>query len=169
MQSVLSEGNLARSPSETVKAVVKGLAELYASCPGLHRLLAIEGLRVTKAERVYAFDMRVVGNHPPLPRGDGRADSPQERRRRGLRRVPVGARDHARESARAPARPRGGRSHRRDRGSRPPVSRRRPGAGGGTVTARPRPSRSAAPASGSGTCPGWCTRLVARRPCGSKL
>jgi AcrR family transcriptional regulator len=61
MQSVLSDGNLTRSPKETVKAVVMGLAELYASCPGLHRLLAIEGLRVTKAERVYAFDMRVVG------------------------------------------------------------------------------------------------------------
>jgi AcrR family transcriptional regulator len=61
MRSVLSDGNLTRTPSETVKAVVKGLAELYASCPGLHRLLAIEGLRVTKAERVYAFDMRVVG------------------------------------------------------------------------------------------------------------
>ena len=61
MQSVLSEGNLARSPRETVTAVVKGLAALYASCPGLHRLLAIEGLRVTKTERVYAFDTRVVG------------------------------------------------------------------------------------------------------------
>ena len=61
MQSVLSDGNLARSPGDTVRAVVKGLAELYASCPGLHRLLAIEGLRVTKAERVYAFDVRVVG------------------------------------------------------------------------------------------------------------
>lgn len=61
LRNVLSDGNLARSPSETVKAVVKGLAEMYASCPGLHRLLAIEGLRVTKAERVYAFDMRVVG------------------------------------------------------------------------------------------------------------
>jgi len=61
MQSVLSDGNLARSPRETVTAVVKGLAELYASRPGLHRLLAIEGLRMAKAERVYAFDTRVVG------------------------------------------------------------------------------------------------------------
>jgi AcrR family transcriptional regulator len=61
MQSVLSDGNLARAPRETVAIVVRGLAELYASCPGLHRLLAIEGLRVAKAERVYAFDMRVVG------------------------------------------------------------------------------------------------------------
>jgi AcrR family transcriptional regulator len=60
MQSVLSEGNLERSPRETVTAVVRGLAGLYAACPGLHRLLAIEGLRVAKAERVYAFDMRVI-------------------------------------------------------------------------------------------------------------
>ncbi len=60
MQSVLSEGNLARSPRETVTAVVRGLAEVYASCPGLHRLLAIEGLRVAEAERVYAFDTRIV-------------------------------------------------------------------------------------------------------------
>jgi AcrR family transcriptional regulator len=61
MQGVLSEGNLERAPRETVSAVVKGLAALYASCPGLHRLLAIEGLRVAKTERVYAFDMRVIG------------------------------------------------------------------------------------------------------------
>jgi AcrR family transcriptional regulator len=60
MQSVLSEGNLARSPRETVTAVVRGLAQLYASCPGLHRLLAIEGLRVAEAARVYAFDTRIV-------------------------------------------------------------------------------------------------------------
>jgi AcrR family transcriptional regulator len=60
MRSVLSEGNLARSPRETVTAVVRGLAELYASCPALHRLLAIEGLRVAEAERVYAFDTRIV-------------------------------------------------------------------------------------------------------------
>lgn len=61
MQSVLSDGNLERTPRETVTAVVRGLAEHYASCPGLHRLLAIEGLRVTEAERVYAFDTRIVG------------------------------------------------------------------------------------------------------------
>ncbi|HEX4447311.1 MAG TPA: TetR/AcrR family transcriptional regulator [Polyangiaceae bacterium] len=61
MQSVLSDGNLERAPRETVTAVVKGLAAIYASRPGLHRLLAIEGLRVAKAERVHAFDMRVVG------------------------------------------------------------------------------------------------------------
>jgi AcrR family transcriptional regulator len=61
MQSLLSDGNLERAPRETVTAVVKGLAAIYASRPGLHRLLAIEGLRVAKAERVHAFDMRIVG------------------------------------------------------------------------------------------------------------
>jgi AcrR family transcriptional regulator len=60
LRGVLSEGNLERSPRETVAAVVRGLAQLYAARPGLHRLLAIEGLRVAEAERVYAFDMRVV-------------------------------------------------------------------------------------------------------------
>ncbi len=60
MQGVLSDGNLERTPRETVTAVVRGLAGLYRACPALHRLLAIEGLRVAKAERVYAFDMRVV-------------------------------------------------------------------------------------------------------------
>jgi AcrR family transcriptional regulator len=60
MQGVLSEGNLVRSPRETVTAVVRGLAALYAACPGLHRMLAIEGLRVAKAERVYAFDLRII-------------------------------------------------------------------------------------------------------------
>jgi AcrR family transcriptional regulator len=60
MQNILSDGNLERAPRETVVAVVRGLAGLYASCPGLHRVLAIEGLRVAKAERVYAFDMRVI-------------------------------------------------------------------------------------------------------------
>jgi AcrR family transcriptional regulator len=60
MQTVLSEGNLERAPRETVTAVVRGLATLYSACPGLHRLLAIEGLRVARAERVYAFDMRVI-------------------------------------------------------------------------------------------------------------
>jgi AcrR family transcriptional regulator len=61
MESVLSSGNLERSPRETVTAVIKGLAATYAACPGLHRMLAIEGLRVAKAERVYAFDLRVIG------------------------------------------------------------------------------------------------------------
>jgi Tetracyclin repressor-like, C-terminal domain len=41
--------------------VVKGLMSLYSKSPGLHRVLAIEGLRVAKAaDRVHAFDVRVV-------------------------------------------------------------------------------------------------------------
>jgi AcrR family transcriptional regulator len=42
-------------------AVVEGLLLLYASAPGLHRVLVVEGLRVTPAARVQAFDMRVIG------------------------------------------------------------------------------------------------------------
>jgi AcrR family transcriptional regulator len=61
MQVILAEGNLARTPRETVTAVVRGLAQLYSGSPGLHRVLAIEGLRVAAAERVHAFDLRVVG------------------------------------------------------------------------------------------------------------
>ena len=61
MQDVLAEGNLERRPRETVTAVVRGLAKLYAVSPGLHRTLAIEGLRVAMADQVHAFDLRVIG------------------------------------------------------------------------------------------------------------
>ena len=40
--------------------MIEGLLALYASAPGLHRVLALEGLRVTPTDRVQAFDMRVV-------------------------------------------------------------------------------------------------------------
>jgi AcrR family transcriptional regulator len=60
MQRLLADGNLAQSPEQTVAAVVRGLWELYRVCPGLHRVLAIEGLRVAKADRVHAFDLRVI-------------------------------------------------------------------------------------------------------------
>ncbi|MDP9002188.1 MAG: TetR/AcrR family transcriptional regulator, partial [Myxococcota bacterium] len=60
MQEVLADGNLAQSPRETVTAVVLGLARLYGSSPALHRVLAIEGLRVARADRVHAFDARVI-------------------------------------------------------------------------------------------------------------
>jgi AcrR family transcriptional regulator len=60
MQEVLAEGNLARTPRETVTAVVRGLASFYTAAPGLHRVLTIEGLRVAAAERVHAFDQRVI-------------------------------------------------------------------------------------------------------------
>jgi len=46
---------------EVAREVIRGLLSLYAEAPGLHRVLALEGLRVTPAHRVHAFDMRVIG------------------------------------------------------------------------------------------------------------
>jgi len=60
MLTVFAEGNLDQAPVETISAALRGLAHLYAQSPGLHRVLAIEGLRVAKAERVQAFDRRVI-------------------------------------------------------------------------------------------------------------
>lgn len=60
LEQVLVASNLRRKPRETVSAIVEGLMALYAKSPGLHRVLAIEGLRVVKADRVHAFDLRVV-------------------------------------------------------------------------------------------------------------
>jgi len=60
MGAVLSNDNLSKNPHETVTAVVRGLGELYAACPALHRVLLIEGLRVIEPARVEAFDLRVV-------------------------------------------------------------------------------------------------------------
>jgi AcrR family transcriptional regulator len=60
MQRVLADGNLDQAPERTVTAALRGLAELYMTSPGLHRVLAIEGLRVAKAEHVHAFDLRVI-------------------------------------------------------------------------------------------------------------
>lgn len=60
MQTVFAAGNLDKSPLETVTAALRGVAQLYAQSPGLHRVLTIEGLRVAKAERVHAFDRRII-------------------------------------------------------------------------------------------------------------
>ncbi len=60
MQNVLSVGNLAKSPRETITAAVQGMGELYVACPGVHRVLAMEGLRTTKADRLHSFDLRVI-------------------------------------------------------------------------------------------------------------
>jgi AcrR family transcriptional regulator len=60
LQDVLANANLAKNPRETVSSVVQGLASLYRASPGLHRVLAIEGLRVAKADRVHDFDSRVL-------------------------------------------------------------------------------------------------------------
>jgi len=60
MSDVLSSDNLGEAPRETVAKVVRGLATLYGAAPGLHRVLAIEGLMVASADRVHAFDLRVI-------------------------------------------------------------------------------------------------------------
>jgi AcrR family transcriptional regulator len=43
------------------RSVIEELFRLYRAAPALHRVLAVEGLRVTPAERVQAFDARIVG------------------------------------------------------------------------------------------------------------
>lgn len=59
MQRVLSDGAPA-SERELARAVVEQLLGLYRAAPALHRVLAVEGLRVTPTERVQAFDRRIV-------------------------------------------------------------------------------------------------------------
>src|SRR3954465_12547194 len=51
VQELLADGNLAQTPEQTVTAVVRGLAQLYRACPGLHRVLRIEALRVAQPAR----------------------------------------------------------------------------------------------------------------------
>jgi AcrR family transcriptional regulator len=58
MLRVLAER--AGTPSQIARRVIEGLLELYAACPALHRLLVVEGLRVTPTDRVQAFDLRMV-------------------------------------------------------------------------------------------------------------
>lgn len=60
MEDVLSSENLGTAPRDTVEKVVRSLARLYEASPGLHRVLAIEGLRAAAAGRVEAFDVRVI-------------------------------------------------------------------------------------------------------------
>jgi AcrR family transcriptional regulator len=60
METALADRNLGKTPVDVVSSVVKGLMSLYSKSPGLHRVLAIEGLRVAKAERVHAFDVRII-------------------------------------------------------------------------------------------------------------
>ena len=59
MQRVLTS-NSHGAGRDVARAVISGLLQLYAEAPGLHRVLALEGLRVTPTDRVHAFDMRVV-------------------------------------------------------------------------------------------------------------
>lgn len=60
MSRVLTRGAYAND-REVARAVVHGLLELHGAAPTLHRLLVVEGLRVTPTERVQAFDMRIIG------------------------------------------------------------------------------------------------------------
>ena len=60
MQNVLANPDGA-SHRTIARSVVEGLLGLYRAAPALHRVLAVEGLRVTPAERVQAFDARIVG------------------------------------------------------------------------------------------------------------
>lgn len=48
------------SERELARAVVSGLLSLYRAAPGLHRILAIEGLRIAPTEHVQAYDHRIV-------------------------------------------------------------------------------------------------------------
>ena len=59
-QEILSEGNQLSSPREVVEQCVKGMLSLHTGHPGVHRVLAMEGLRTTKADRLQSFDMRVI-------------------------------------------------------------------------------------------------------------
>lgn len=59
MNRVLARGAY-QSDREVARAVIEGLLELHGAAPALHRLLVVEGLRVTPTERVQAFDMRII-------------------------------------------------------------------------------------------------------------
>jgi AcrR family transcriptional regulator len=59
MGRVLARGAYA-TDREVARAVIEGLLELHGAAPTLHRLLVVEGLRVTPTERVQAFDMRII-------------------------------------------------------------------------------------------------------------
>ena len=59
MQRVLAQGAYA-SDRQAARAVVEGLLELHSAAPALHRLLVVEGLRVTPTARVQAFDLRII-------------------------------------------------------------------------------------------------------------
>ena len=59
MGRILARGAYA-SDREVARAVIHGLLELHGAAPTLHRLLVVEGLRVTDTARVQAFDMRII-------------------------------------------------------------------------------------------------------------
>jgi AcrR family transcriptional regulator len=59
MQRVLAVG-VRRSARDVARQVVDGLMQMHNAAPGLHRVLAVETLRVSKPQRVQAFDLRVI-------------------------------------------------------------------------------------------------------------
>ena len=59
MGRILGRGAYA-TDREVARAVIEGLLELHGAAPTLHRLLVVEGLRVTPTERVQAFDNRII-------------------------------------------------------------------------------------------------------------
>jgi AcrR family transcriptional regulator len=58
LQSLLTAN--VQSDRDLARRVVEGLMKLYQAAPALHRVLAVEGLRVSPKERVLAFDLRLV-------------------------------------------------------------------------------------------------------------
>jgi AcrR family transcriptional regulator len=50
-----------KSDQELARAVVEALFGLYKAAPALHRVLAVDGLRLSPPETVLAFDARSVG------------------------------------------------------------------------------------------------------------
>jgi AcrR family transcriptional regulator len=60
MERVLGAAGTEGPARDVACEVIRGLLALYAEAPALHRVLALEGLRVTPAHRVHAFDMRVI-------------------------------------------------------------------------------------------------------------
>jgi AcrR family transcriptional regulator len=57
----LLKGPQPRSDRELARAVVEALFGLYKAAPALHRMLALDGLRIAPKETVLAFDARSVG------------------------------------------------------------------------------------------------------------
>jgi AcrR family transcriptional regulator len=61
LQRVLGNAGEDWVAEDVAREIIRGLLSLYAAAPGLHRVLALEGLRVAASHRVQAFDMRVIG------------------------------------------------------------------------------------------------------------
>ncbi len=59
MSRVLTRGAYG-SDRDVARGVIEGLLELHSAAPALHRLLVVEGLRVTPTARVQAFDLRII-------------------------------------------------------------------------------------------------------------